>query len=66
MKKCGIKTRDAERVLRDNGFCLVSQKGSHRKYRHELTGRSLVITMTSNGVNLMVWRRLKKEFCIKE
>lgn len=66
MKKCGIKTRKVERVLRDNRFYLVSQKGSHRKYRHELTGRALVITASTNGVNQMVWRRLKKEFDIKE
>ena len=36
--------RDVVRVLRRNGFLLVSQKGSHQKWRHA-TGRQVIVAM---------------------
>lgn len=34
--------QDVVRVLRRNGFVLVSQKGSHQKWRHP-TGRQVIV-----------------------
>lgn len=33
-----MTAREAEDLLRRYGFRLVSQKGSHRKWRHDATG----------------------------
>ncbi len=35
------------RVLRRNGFLLVSQKGSHQKWRHA-NGRQVIVAMHGN------------------
>jgi len=35
------------RVLRKHGFALVSQKGSHQKWRH-LNGRQVIVAMHGN------------------
>jgi len=35
---------DVIRVLRKNGFALVSQKGSHQKWRH-VNGRQAIVAM---------------------
>ena len=59
MRFSGIKFRDAERILKRNGYVSEKAKGSHVKFRkgHD----SLVITNASSGVNRMLWRRLVKE-----
>jgi len=31
------------RVLRQNGFILVSQRGSHQKWRHPDSGRQVIV-----------------------
>ena len=35
--------RELERLLARYGFQLVSQKGSHRKWRHPPTGRQVIV-----------------------
>jgi predicted RNA binding protein YcfA (HicA-like mRNA interferase family) len=35
---------DVVRVLRRSGFVMVSQKGSHQKWRHE-NGRQVIVAM---------------------
>jgi predicted RNA binding protein YcfA (HicA-like mRNA interferase family) len=39
--------KDIVRVLRQRGFALVSQKGSHQKWRHP-NGRQVVVPMHGN------------------
>ena len=42
-KTRSLKARDVERLLAKYGFQLVSQKGSHRKWRNLLTGRQVIV-----------------------
>ena len=35
--------RELERLLARYGFLLVSQKGSHRKWRNQSTGRQVIV-----------------------
>jgi predicted RNA binding protein YcfA (HicA-like mRNA interferase family) len=37
--------REIEKLLKEFGFELVSQKGSHRKWRNPLTGRQVIVPM---------------------
>ncbi|MEX2381584.1 MAG: type II toxin-antitoxin system HicA family toxin [Opitutales bacterium] len=39
--------REAVRVLRKNGFAMVSQKGSHQKWRHP-NGRQVIVVIHGN------------------
>jgi len=43
-----MTAREVERLLRDHGFELVSQKGSHRKWRHK-NGHLQVIVPEHRG-----------------
>lgn len=45
--------REIERVLSKYGFTLISQKGSHRKWRNFTTGRQVIVPSHS-GRNLPV------------
>lgn len=63
MRCKGIRFSDVRRELIHNGFTIDSQKGSHVKFVRD--GKHLVVTNASSGVNMMVWRRLKKEHGIK-
>jgi len=38
-----LTARQVERVLRRSGFALVSQRGSHRKWRHPKRHRQVVV-----------------------
>lgn len=38
-----MTARESESVLRRHGFVLVSQKGSHRKWRHEERGLQVIV-----------------------
>ena len=38
-----MTSREAERILRDYGFALVSQRGSHRKWYKEDSGNQVVV-----------------------
>ncbi len=58
-----VRFSDVSRELIRNGFTVDSQKGSHVKFVRD--GKHLVVTNASSGVNMMVWRRLKKEHGIK-
>jgi predicted RNA binding protein YcfA (HicA-like mRNA interferase family) len=35
--------KEIERLLGKYGFILVSQKGSHRKWRHQVSGRQVIV-----------------------
>lgn len=63
MRYRGVRFSDVRRELIRNGFAIDSQKGSHVKFVRD--GKHLVVTNASSGVNMMVWRRLKKEHGIK-
>lgn len=39
--------KDVVRVLRQQGFTMVSQKGSHQKWRHA-SGRQVIVPMHGN------------------
>lgn len=51
-----VRFREAEKVLRNNGFKLARVKGSHHYYIKE--GKSVTINLK---LNRMVWQRIKKE-----
>lgn len=51
-----ITSKEFKRILVDNGFELVSQKGSHAKYKRD--GKSVVV---NKDLNCMVALRLCKE-----
>ena len=36
-------SRELEKLLARYGFLLISQKGSHRKWRNPLTGRQVIV-----------------------
>ncbi|HUD47841.1 MAG TPA: type II toxin-antitoxin system HicA family toxin [Candidatus Baltobacteraceae bacterium] len=36
--------RDIVKILRKNGFVMISQSGSHQKWRHE-NGRQVIVAM---------------------
>ncbi len=38
-----LTAREVERILRQHGFDLVSQKGSHRKWRHPQKGLQVIV-----------------------
>ncbi|NOS99371.1 MAG: type II toxin-antitoxin system HicA family toxin [Phycisphaerales bacterium] len=38
-----MTARETEELLRRHGFVLVSQKGSHRKWRHESRGLQVIV-----------------------
>jgi predicted RNA binding protein YcfA (HicA-like mRNA interferase family) len=38
-----MRLRDIERELADAGFTFCQQRGSHRIYRHNGTGRTMVV-----------------------
>jgi len=40
-----LTAAEAEQILRRYGFQLVSQKGSHRKWRHPEKGLTVVVPM---------------------
>ena len=45
MKKLTLRmtARDVEALLRRSGFEFVSQKGSHRKWRHPTSGLQVIV-----------------------
>ena len=52
----GVRFREAEKVLLNNGFRLDRVKGSHHYYING--NRKVAINLK---LNRMVWRRIKKE-----
>jgi predicted RNA binding protein YcfA (HicA-like mRNA interferase family) len=46
-----MSSTEVERILRRYGFVLISQKGSHRKWRNEAENRQVVVPM-HKGKNL--------------
>ncbi len=42
-KTIRLNAKEVERLLKRYGFELISQKGSHRKYRNQETGRQVIV-----------------------
>jgi predicted RNA binding protein YcfA (HicA-like mRNA interferase family) len=42
-----LTAKKVVRVLRENGFVMVSQRGSHQKWRHA-NGRQVIVAMHGN------------------
>lgn len=55
MPRANLSSKDVERVLRRNGFQLVSQKGSHQQFKGFVEGKKKRVTVLAN----------KKDFDIK-
>lgn len=55
MPRVNLSSKDVERVLRRNGFQLVSQKGSHQQFKGIVEGKKRRVTVLAN----------KKDFDIK-
>lgn len=51
-----VRFKEAERVLRNNGYKLDRINGSHHQYVKD--GKRVVINLK---LNRMVWQRIKKE-----
>lgn len=52
--------REAEKVLRENGFEYDHSKGSHNHWKN-IDGRTVVV---NTRLNEMVWKRIVKENCL--
>jgi predicted RNA binding protein YcfA (HicA-like mRNA interferase family) len=42
-----LTAKEVERLLSKYGFELVSQKGSHRKWRNQISGRQVIVPIHS-------------------
>jgi predicted RNA binding protein YcfA (HicA-like mRNA interferase family) len=42
-KQPRLKAQEVTRVLQRHGFLLVSQRGSHQKWRHPHTGKQVIV-----------------------
>ena len=38
-----LTAKEVEKLLSKHGFVLVSQKGSHRKWRNQATGKQVIV-----------------------
>jgi predicted RNA binding protein YcfA (HicA-like mRNA interferase family) len=43
-----LSAKEVERLLSKYGFALVSQKGSHRKWRNQISGRQVIVPYHGN------------------
>lgn len=59
MKAQQFTSKEFKRILKNNGYVLVRQKGDHLIYKHPQ--REKIITITSKDLNMMIARRLIKE-----
>jgi predicted RNA binding protein YcfA (HicA-like mRNA interferase family) len=48
-----MSAAEVERILQRYGFALISQKGSHRKWRNEIQGLQVIVPM-HKGKNLKI------------
>lgn len=62
MSAATYNKREIRRILKDNGYKLHHQSGSHLIYKNE-QGRHLAITV--DNCNKMVFQRLVKEHNLK-
>ena len=46
-----LSSKDVERILRKNGFELVSQKGSHKQFKGVVGGRKRRVTVLADRKN---------------
>ena len=46
-----LSSRDVEKILRKNGFELVSQKGSHKQFKGVVGGRKRRVTVLADRKN---------------
>ena len=51
-----IKTKEAERILRQNGYSCIRKRGSHKQYH----GSGGLITINTN-LNPCVWAKIIKQ-----
>lgn len=42
-KQTRLKAQDVTGILQRHGFLLVSQRGSHQKWRHPRTGKQVIV-----------------------
>jgi predicted RNA binding protein YcfA (HicA-like mRNA interferase family) len=42
-KQRRLKAREVTEILQRHGFVLVSQRGSHQKWRHPKTGKQVIV-----------------------
>lgn len=42
-KQIRLKAQEVTRILQRHGFVLVSQRGSHQKWRHPDTGKQVIV-----------------------
>ena len=53
------------KLLEANGFVYVSSNGSHRKYRHKVTGRMVIVPYHKGDLSLGTERSIKKQAGLK-
>ena len=62
MSAATYNKRDIERILKNNGWKIHHQSGGHIVYKN---GRNEHLTITANGCNKMIMRRLIKQYGLK-
>lgn len=55
--------REVVKILKENGYVVISQNGSHQKWEHTITKVRFVLP-TSKEVNRMMWQRMVKQYHI--
>lgn len=58
-------SKEIEKVLKDLGFKLISQKGSHGKFKNE-TGKVVILVMNKKEIPVGTFKSILKQAEIKE
>jgi len=45
-----LSAAEVARILASNGFALISQKGSHQKWRHAQTRKQVIVPVHSGAI----------------
>ncbi|MGH7882342.1 MAG: type II toxin-antitoxin system HicA family toxin [Candidatus Dormibacteraceae bacterium] len=60
------KVRDAIKLVEGEGWCLVTQRGSHRQYKHPIKpGRVTIAGKPSDDLPPGLWRSILKQARLK-
>ena len=57
--------KQMERLLETNGFKYISANGSHRKYRHETTGKTVIVPFHAKDLKPGTERSILKQAGLK-
>ena len=59
--------RDANRIVRNDGWELKRQRGSHRQYKHPLKKGTVTINGNDNvAVDIKIWKSIMRQAQIED